>query len=239
MQRVRPVHLVVDTGVDDALAIIAAALHPALVLSQVTVCGGNVPLADAWANTHHVLDLLGAAGAVPVSRGADARVDGGAFEARAVHGPDGLAGQRSPGGDPGDVAPESAPVGSLVRTVSGLLVCAAPLTTLTWLAPGAVVATYVRPGETNHDLDPEAARQVTATWAVTCARPAQPLARADVDLAWAQLPQAPTRERLHRLVRALLEHQVARGSGLGDADAVLRLAGSRDPLRDLVALLRP
>lgn len=228
-------HLVVDTGVDDALAIVAAALHPDLVLAQLTVAGGNVPLPSALANTRHVLDLLGED--VPVTVGARARMDGRCFESRTVHGPDGLAGQRSPMGD--DRFGVGAPTPTPVRTVTGLLVCAAPFSTLTRLLPGSVVATYGRAGETNHDLDPEAARQVAATWAVTHADPAPPLAGRDVDVAWSRLSPAQAREPLVRLVRALLEHQVARGAGLGDADAVLRLAGSRDPLSDLVAVLRP
>ena len=238
MKGVRAVHLVVDTGVDDALAIVAASLHPALALAQLTVSGGNVPRTSALANTHHVLDLLGAAGAVPVTLGAQARLDGRPFESRPVHGPDGLAGQRSPQGDAGRVDPPGAGAATGVREVTGLLVCTAPLTTLTGLAPGSVVATYGRDGQANHDLDPQASRQVTDTWEVTHADPAPPLTRHQVDLVWRRLQPTQVREPLTRFVRALLEHQVARGAGLGDADAVLRLAGGGDPLGDLVAALR-
>jgi hypothetical protein len=122
--------------------------------------------------------------------------------------------------------------------VTGLLVCAAPLTTLTGLPPGSVVATYGRHGQANHDLDPQAARRVTDAWDVTHADPAPPLTRHQVDLAWRRLQPAQAREPLARFVRALLEHQAARGAGLGDADAVLRLAGGGDPLSELVAVLR-
>lgn len=238
MQRARAVHLVVDTGVDDALAIVSASLHPALLLTQVTVSGGNVPLTSALANTRHVLDLLDATRDVPVSLGAQVRVDGRAFDARTVHGPDGLAGLRSPTGEAGRDGPSGARTAVPVRSVTGLLVCAAPFTTLTALPRGSVVATYGRAGETNHDLDPDAAHAVTATWEVTHADPAQPLARHDLDAVWSRLPPVQARLPLVRFVHALLEHQVARGAGLGDADVVLRLAGSRDPLRDLVAVLR-
>ena len=37
---------------------------------------------------------------------------------------------------------------------------------------------------------------------------------------------------------ALLAHQAARGTGLGDADAVLRLAGERRPVDTLGEILR-
>ena len=51
-----PVVLDVDTGVDDACALLLAALHPALDLRAVTCVGGNAPLADVVRNTLTVLD---------------------------------------------------------------------------------------------------------------------------------------------------------------------------------------
>lgn len=57
-----------DTGTDDAVAIMAAALHPALRLIGVTTVSGNVPLPNTTENSLRVLDHIGAA--VPVYAGA-------------------------------------------------------------------------------------------------------------------------------------------------------------------------
>lgn len=57
-----------DTGTDDAVAIMAAVLHPLLSLVAVTTVNGNVPLANVNENTLRVLDLLDSD--VPVYPGA-------------------------------------------------------------------------------------------------------------------------------------------------------------------------
>lgn len=59
----------VDTGTDDAVAIMSAALHPDLELLAVTTVNGNVPLANTTENTLRVLDHIGR-GDVPVHSGA-------------------------------------------------------------------------------------------------------------------------------------------------------------------------
>ena len=61
-----PVVLDVDTGVDDACALLLAALHPGLDLRGVTCVGGNAPLDDVVRNTLTVLDTCGRAD-VPVA----------------------------------------------------------------------------------------------------------------------------------------------------------------------------
>lgn len=222
-----PVHMVVDTGVDDALAIVAAALHPAIHLVEVSAAAGNVSRPIAWRNSRAILDLLGPrAGEVVLSVGAYRRADGRAWPARGVHGPDGLAG----------LAPPStrAPAGDLphLRCAQGRLVCCAPLTTLLGLAPTDVLATYARPGEANDAMDPVAARTVRAQWHVTHAPLPEPLTTPTVRTA----ERLPSND-LAGVVRGLLAHQQRRGAGLGDADAVLRLAGSEDPVEDLLALV--
>lgn len=58
-----------DTGTDDAVAIMAAALHPDLELLAVSTVNGNVPLANTTENTLRVLDHIGSS--VPVYAGAD------------------------------------------------------------------------------------------------------------------------------------------------------------------------
>jgi len=59
----------VDTGTDDAVAIMLAALHPALNLVAVTTVNGNVPLPNTTENTLRVLDHIGR-GDIPVYAGA-------------------------------------------------------------------------------------------------------------------------------------------------------------------------
>jgi len=58
----------VDTGTDDAVAIMAAALHPELEIVGITCVNGNVSLDHVVDNTLRVIDHIGAA--VPVYRGA-------------------------------------------------------------------------------------------------------------------------------------------------------------------------
>lgn len=58
----------VDTGTDDAVALMFAALHPDLELLGVTTVNGNVPLAATTDNTLRVLDWIGCSG-IPVHPG--------------------------------------------------------------------------------------------------------------------------------------------------------------------------
>jgi inosine-uridine nucleoside N-ribohydrolase len=84
-----PVVLDVDTGVDDACAILLAALHPGLDLRAVTCVGGNAPVDDVVANTLTVLDAAGRPEVV-VARGAERPLLEAAVDARHVHGADGM-----------------------------------------------------------------------------------------------------------------------------------------------------
>lgn len=54
-----PVILDVDTGTDDAVAILCAALSPAIDLMAITVARGNQPLANTLENTLRVVELSG------------------------------------------------------------------------------------------------------------------------------------------------------------------------------------
>ncbi len=85
-----PVVLDVDTGVDDACALLLAALHPAVDLRAVTCVGGNAPLADVVRNTLTVLETAGR-GDVPVGVGAARPLLEDPVDARHVHGSDGMA----------------------------------------------------------------------------------------------------------------------------------------------------
>ncbi|NYG07452.1 pyrimidine-specific ribonucleoside hydrolase [Phycicoccus badiiscoriae] len=84
-----PVVLDVDTGVDDACALLLAALHPALDLRAVTCVGGNAAVDPVVANTLTVLDAAGRAD-VPVARGAERPLLEAPVDARHVHGHDGM-----------------------------------------------------------------------------------------------------------------------------------------------------
>jgi pyrimidine-specific ribonucleoside hydrolase len=85
----RPIVLDVDTGVDDACAILLAAAHPALDLRAVTCVGGNASIDDVVTNTLTVLDAARRLD-VPVARGADRPLLEPAVHARHVHGEDGM-----------------------------------------------------------------------------------------------------------------------------------------------------
>lgn len=217
-----PVALVVDTGVDDALALLAAVRHPAVTLVAVVATGGNCPLEQAVANTRAVLAAAGVA--VPLGRGSARRLDGGRYPQRGVHGPDGLAGA---GPAPLDGAALAAlpPVGRVLGDLPHdvLIVCLAPLTCLVGLARRWVIASYAADGQANAAADPEAARLARAAHDVVADPPPPAVS----------LPLGASRG----LARTLLAHRGARGPG--DAATVLRLAGSRDPVGDLVALLQP
>src|SRR5450759_4503309 len=64
-----PIILDVDTGVDDACALLLAALHPDVELRAVTCVGGNTSVDNVVRNTLKVLDVAGRPD-VPVARGA-------------------------------------------------------------------------------------------------------------------------------------------------------------------------
>ncbi|MFT4231472.1 MAG: nucleoside hydrolase [Leucobacter sp.] len=180
-----------DTGVDDAMAIMYAALHPGIELLAVGSVWGNVDVALATRNTLRVLDLVGRDD-VPVARGAAGPLLGGAAtHATHVHGDDGQGGA-------GDDAPvrEAEPttaaqqIVDLVRARSGeiWLVPVGPLTNIaTALAldpelPGLVAGVALMGGaarvpgnvtpvaEANIHKDPEAAAAVfRAPWPIVMA----------------------------------------------------------------------
>jgi inosine-uridine nucleoside N-ribohydrolase len=84
-----PVVLDVDTGVDDACALLLAALHPGLDLKAVTCVDGNAGLDDVVRNTLTVLEVCGRED-VPVAAGATRPLLEGRIDARHVHGQDGM-----------------------------------------------------------------------------------------------------------------------------------------------------
>ncbi len=97
-----PVLLDVDTGVDDALAILFAVSHPALDVRAITCVAGNTDVDQAVVNSLRVLDQLGASD-IPVARGADRPLLNPPYAIPHIHGTDGLA-------DLGLPSPTRAPV---------------------------------------------------------------------------------------------------------------------------------
>jgi purine nucleosidase len=91
LMRRLPIFLDVDTGVDDALALVLALRSPEFALQGISTVSGNVPLARSTANTLAVLEVLDAP-PIPIAAGADAPLSGSGMTAEAVHGDDGLGG---------------------------------------------------------------------------------------------------------------------------------------------------
>lgn len=79
----------VDTGVDDAFAVLFAAMHPSIKLLGITCVDGNTNVDQVVANTLKVLDAAGA-GDIPVARGAVRPLLGESKYAEYVHGADGM-----------------------------------------------------------------------------------------------------------------------------------------------------
>jgi pyrimidine-specific ribonucleoside hydrolase len=96
-----PVVLDVDTGVDDACALLLAARHPALELRAVTCVAGNTEVDQVVTNTLTVLSTVERED-VPVARGADRPLLEPVRAARHAHGDDGM-------GDLGMAAPAREP----------------------------------------------------------------------------------------------------------------------------------
>ena len=85
-----PIILDVDTGVDDACALLLADLHPDVDLRAVTCVGGNASVDNVVSNTSKVLDIAGLPD-VQVARGAPRPLIEPARDARHAHGHDGMA----------------------------------------------------------------------------------------------------------------------------------------------------
>jgi purine nucleosidase len=123
--------LIVDTGVDDALAIALALRHPLIQLDAVLTTWGNVDLERVNNNTLRVLDWLDAPH-VPVFAAASGPLKGEAFDASDWHGVDGLGGARFPRSSR---APRPDGVGHLIDALTTAphqinVVCTGPFTPL-------------------------------------------------------------------------------------------------------------
>ena len=86
-----PIVLDVDTGTDDALAILYAVSHPDLAVLGISCVAGNSGLDQVVINTNKVLDAAGAPD-IPVAAGARQPLIERARREGAFHGVDGLGG---------------------------------------------------------------------------------------------------------------------------------------------------
>jgi len=85
-----PVLLDVDTGIDDAHALLLALRHPALEVRGVTTVAGNLDIDTVTAATLQVLDAAGAPPGLPVARGCAAPLVEPCHYCPLIHGEDGL-----------------------------------------------------------------------------------------------------------------------------------------------------
>ena len=127
----------VDTGVDDAFAVLFAALHPDINLLGITCVDGNTNVDQVVANTLKVLDAAGA-GDIPVARGAVRPLLGVSQYAEYVHGADGM-------GDLG-IAPSTRKVDprSAVELLRDLIEGSRDPVTLVPVAPLTNIALFLR-----------------------------------------------------------------------------------------------
>ncbi len=88
---IAPIVLDVDTGVDDALAILLALRTPGCAVVGITTVHGNASLARTTANTLHLLDAADAPD-IPVKTGAATPLSRPVVGAAEVHGSDGFGG---------------------------------------------------------------------------------------------------------------------------------------------------
>ncbi|MGI5143903.1 nucleoside hydrolase [Streptomyces sp. CA-106110] len=126
----------VDTGVDDALALLFAVRHPGLRLRAVTCVAGNTHVDAVVRNTLTVLDAAGVD--VPVARGAERPLLSAPHDATHFHGQDGLA-------DLGLPAPSGQPVGvHAVELMRREILTSPDPVTLVPLAPMTNIALLLR-----------------------------------------------------------------------------------------------
>ena len=184
-----PVILDVDTGIDDALALLYACASPEIDLLAVTCVAGNVPLEAVVANTLAVLELAGR-GDVPVHAGADRPLVKSLTTTEETHGPEGIGYAIRPGASA--VAAKGSAAGAIVeiarrRPRSVHLVTLGPMTNLAlaleveprlpsllrrWTFMGGAFrgsGNTTPTSEWNVHVDPDAAKACLAAWGTAMA----------------------------------------------------------------------
>lgn len=198
-----------DTGIDDTMAIMYAALNPDIDLLAVGTVWGNVDVPTATRNTIHTLELVGR-GEVPVAQGASGPLLGHKAEfAYFVHGDDGQGNQFS-GAEVGPASSQTAAqqIIDLVRANPGevWLVPVGPLTNIaTALAldpelPGLVAGvslmggTAMAPGNVSPVAEANVWHDAEAASAVF--RAGWPMIMAGLDVTMTVLIESDLRSRL-------------------------------------------
>lgn len=185
-----PYLLDVDTGIDDALALLYAAASPEVELVAVTCVGGNVDARQVVENTLAVLELAGRA-EVPVALGREAPLQKPLSTSTETHGPRGLGYAELPPATTPLVAQDAADViiaAARARPGEITLVTLGPLTNLAvalerepslprllagWVLMGGA---FGAPGNTtptsewNVHVDPHAAKLAIDRWAAGSVR---------------------------------------------------------------------
>jgi pyrimidine-specific ribonucleoside hydrolase len=118
----------VDTGTDDALAILYSVRHPDLEVLGVSCAAGNVPIDQVVINTCKVLDAAGA-GDIPVAGGARQPLSERARRTGGSHGVDGLGGIQLP-----ETSRQRSPLHA-VELLHQLIMASTERVTLVTLAP--------------------------------------------------------------------------------------------------------
>ncbi|OBA63087.1 nucleoside hydrolase [Mycobacterium sp. 1100029.7] len=179
-----PVFIDVDTGVDDALALIYLLASPDAELVGIASTGGNVGVAQVCANNLGLLELCGATG-VPVSKGSDQTLTGPLRTPSKVHGPRGLGYADLPGSATALTDYDSATAwvraarafpGELIGVATGPLTNLALALRIEPALPTLLRRLVIMGGSYDHvgnttavaewniSVDPEAAHQVFLAW---------------------------------------------------------------------------
>jgi purine nucleosidase len=229
----------VDTGIDDALALLYACASPEIELLAVTCVGGNVDARQVADNTRAVLELAGGAD-VPVFLGREQPLAKALETSTETHGPRGLGYAELPeAGRPLEPGDASNRLIELARSRPGeiALVTLGPLTNLavalerepslpsllhSFVLMGGA---YRGPGNTtptsewNIHVDPDAAKAVFAGWAAGSARAGKP---APADVARPLAMGLDVTERARFVPEHLRRLAVIAGAQPPDADALGR-----------------
>ncbi len=177
----------VDTGVDDALALIYLLASPDVELVGIASTNGNVAVEQVCENNLGLLELCGAGG-VPVSKGADLTLDGRRPDREGrIHGPKGLGYADLPPTDLQLTSHDAATAwvraahafsGELIGVVTGPLTNLALALRAEPALPRLLRRLVIMGGSYDHrgnitpvaewniSVDPEAATEVLAAWSV-------------------------------------------------------------------------